>query len=145
VLILACTFAGRAQRTIVDDLQRPVAGEGTVTVEAEKAVNDLIGIPALVGENTETEAKIDGFRIMVYIGNDPKKSKSEAAYRQAQIQEKFPEINAYIRYEAPNWKVVAGDFLSRENAESEMRNIRKQFPEFGREMYILQDKINFPY
>jgi hypothetical protein len=145
-IVLAGSWQARAQRGIVDELERKVAGEGTVRISAENEVNELLGSPVVFNDVSESNSvKIDGFRILIYLGNDMKKSKGEAAYRQTQINEQFPEIATYIRYEAPNWKLFAGDFISREGAESTMQKLRKQFPEFGKEIYITPDKINLFY
>jgi hypothetical protein len=139
--ILTCP----AQKSIVDELQHSIEGEGTIRIVADPAVSALLGTPAIIGDNfsDSTSVKVEGFRIVVYMGNDPKKSQSEASYRQTQICENFPGIRTYIRYESPNWKVFAGDFLNRESASATLRDMKKTFPEFGKEMYIVFEKINF--
>ncbi|MDR2681121.1 MAG: SPOR domain-containing protein [Tannerella sp.] len=141
----ASLFTCQAQKSIIDELQRSTAGEGTVRIAVDDAVSKLLGTPAIENNfpDNSVSAKVDGFRIVVYMGNDPKKSKDEAAYRQTQIYENFPEIKTYIRYEAPVWKVFAGDFLTRESAVVVLRDMQKMFSEFGKEMYIVFEKINF--
>jgi hypothetical protein len=146
-IVLASTWQAQAQKNIVNELEKKVAGEGTVHIVADASINALIGQPIATVDisSNNNSLKTNGFRIVVYLGNDPKKAKGEAAYRQTQIRENFPEITTYIRYEAPNWKLFAGDFISRESAESTMQKFRKQFPEFGKELFITSDKINLFY
>ncbi|MDR1372661.1 MAG: SPOR domain-containing protein [Dysgonamonadaceae bacterium] len=146
--ILVLCFAGccicTAQSGIVEELQRQVDGEGAVRISADASIMALVGKPAEIetGNDGGKAVMADGFRILVYIGNDPKTAKNEAAYREAQIRDLLPEIRTYIRYEAPNFKVFAGDFLTRETAVDRMRQMKTLFPEFGREMYVTHDKID---
>ncbi|MDR0686350.1 MAG: SPOR domain-containing protein [Dysgonamonadaceae bacterium] len=142
----AVIFTCQAQKGIIDELQSSTIGEGTIRIAVDDAVSTLLGTPAVESNfsDNSVSVKVDGFRIVVYMGNNPKKSKNEAAYRQMQIYENFPEMKTYIRYEAPVWKVFAGDFLSREAAVVVLRDMQKMFPEFGKEMYIVFEKINFP-
>jgi hypothetical protein len=143
--LMAC-FQSLAQKNIIDALQSRVENEGSVTVVCASAISDLLGSPSLQKETTASQqqsvsANVSGYRIVVFMGNNAGKSRSEAAHRQAAIQERFPDLTTYVRYEAPNWKVFAGDFLSQEAAAAKRRDLQRAFPEFGREMFVVADKV----
>lgn len=64
-----------------------------------------------------------GFRVQIYMGS----SRSEAYAEQARFQRLFSDIDTYVTYEAPNYRVKVGDFRSRSEAEQLMRGLRQQF------------------
>jgi hypothetical protein len=142
IFCLACCLTAASQKNIVEELQRQKDGEGSVTVTCAPEITALIGTPApQVSATAGQQAKVEGYRIVVYMGNNATKSRNEATSRQALIRDRFPEMNTYVRYEAPNWKVFAGDFLSQEAATATKRELQKAFPEFGKEMFVVTDKV----
>ena len=50
----------------------------------------------------------------------------------------FPDLEAYIRYPAPNWQVVVGDFKTKNEALREKKKIEKMFPI----AFIVSEPIN---
>jgi hypothetical protein len=135
----------RAQETIVDALEIFVANEGQIEIDSDSAITALLGKPSskIKSDSSNYEVvKINGYRILVFMGNDPKRSKAEAFNRQNQIQIAFPDTETYITYDSPNWRVLVGDFVTREDATSFKEILQKEFPQFGKEMYIIADKIN---
>jgi len=78
------------------------------------------------------------------MGSNPRTSETEAIKRQTQLDEKFPELKTYLNFDAPNWKLYAGDFLTKEEATLFRLQILKSCPEFGKETYVVSDKINVP-
>jgi hypothetical protein len=131
------------QTTILDDLQTLVPGEGLIQIISDSRITELIGwvSPSLsIDENNF--AKTNGFRIQVFMSNDPRTARGEIQNKGNSFKEAFPEIAIYTGYEAPNWKLLAGDFLTKEEAEVFRQKIKKVFPELGKEMYIVPDKIN---
>jgi len=133
----------RAQ-TIIDDLQSQANdSDGVIRIECDSAIIALIGKPNsqfVTNGNTDYMER-NGYRIQVFMGNDPKTAQSEANSKQLAIQTVFPELSAYQRYEAPNRKLLVGDFVTREEANVYIQRLRKEFPDFGKEMYIVTDKI----
>lgn len=139
LFLLFCTSI-HAQ-TIVDELQAVTnPADGVIRIESDPAITALIGTPNGAGGVSERP----GFRIHVFRGNDPGKARGEATSKQTAIREAFPELSTYLVYEAPNWKLLAGDFFTREEANLVMQQLQKKFPQFGKEMYIVTDKIKIP-
>jgi hypothetical protein len=148
--LLLASSAGsliQAQETIVDALKTPFMNEGLVEIDVDPAITALFGKP---GFNTKTDSanydmiKVNGFRILAFMGNDQKKSRTEAFGRQSQIKAVFSDMETYISYDAPNWRVLIGDFVTREEATFFQETLQKEFPQFGKEMYIITDKVNVP-
>jgi len=145
ILYLGQVFA---QDTIVDALESSIsASEGIIEIKSDPAITALLGNPnakkqgdADVFGTTQTS----GFRIQVFMGNHPKNSRPEAFNKETLIKSVFVDMGTYVNYEAPNWKLVVGDFMTKEEAALFKEILQSEFPEFKREMYIVADKINIP-
>lgn len=135
--------------TIVDELLTPGPGKGSVYIDQPAALRNIIGARQ-PGTETETTAdgksfmKIQGFRIQVFSGNDQRTSKDEAFRREKEIRELIPGIPTYVTYNAPFWRLRAGDFNSHEEAFPVQRQLMQAFPRYGKEMYIVKEEIRLP-
>ena len=56
------------------------------------------------------------------------------------MQSEYPELRTYIIYNEPNFKVRAGDFRTRLEAEKMEEDLKKWFDG----MFIISEKINLP-
>ena len=125
-------------QTIIDDLQSQTnASDGIIQIECAPSIIALLGKPNNQSGNNSDFVERNGFRILVFMGND----RSEATSKQSAIQSAFPEFSTPLRYEAPNWKLLVGDFLSMEEANTALRRLQKEFPQFGKEMFIVQERF----
>lgn len=77
-----------------------------------------------------------GYRVQFFIS--PKRNEIYA--KQAAFNELYPDLRTYIIYREPNYKLKAGDFRTRLEAQKLMRDIRPQFPT----LFLLSEKINLP-
>lgn len=88
------------------------------------------------GNNAATYSSSFGYRVQIYSG-----SNRGAAYNtQAKFNKEFPEMRTYIIYHEPNFKVRAGDFRTRIEAERMKEQLKVWFPI----MFIISEKINPP-
>jgi len=85
-----------------------------------------------------------GYKIQVFSGNDQRTSKNEALRKQNQINKAFPELEAVVLFDSPFWRLRVGNFATREEAEEVMEELKKTFPSFGKEMYIVVDEVKIP-
>ena len=77
-----------------------------------------------------------GYRVQIYSGSN----RNAAFNAQAKFNREFPEMRTYIIYREPNFKVRAGDFRSRIEAERMKEELKSLFPA----MFIVSEKINPP-
>jgi hypothetical protein len=75
----------------------------------------------------------NGFRIQIYVGND-KKSADDVKIN---IYQNFQELNPYISYNFPTYKIRVGDFLNRMDAERYLTQLKETYPG----SIILPDKV----
>jgi len=133
------------QGTIIAELETFVLGQGYVKVDCDPKIIALIGklSPEVVpGEITKIKTK--GYRVQVFMSNNPKTAFTERDEKGRLIQKAFPETDVYTDYIPPNVKLFAGDFMTKEEAEIFKRKLFKTLPELGKEMYIVEGTVNIP-
>lgn len=77
-----------------------------------------------------------GYRVQIFSGSNRK----DAYSAQARLQSQYPELRTYIIYNEPNFKVRAGDFRTRLEAQKLMQDLRASFSS----LFIISEKINLP-
>jgi len=133
------------QVTIIDELEKTAQSEGSIHIISDSKITELIGLlsPEL-SIDKDNFVKTNGFRVQVFMSNDPRTARKEVKDKGIMIKDVFYEIDTYERYAAPNWKLLVGDFLTKEEAEVFKQKLQKSIPELGKEMYVVPDKINIP-
>ena len=109
---------------------------GTLEIVKDPLIDTLIARRPSLGKilNVPAEGSSYGYRVQIFFGSNRK-----AAYdAQARFNDEYPEYRTYISYIEPNFKVHAGDFRTRLEAEKLMRSITAIFPS----MFIFSEKIN---
>ena len=131
------------QVSIIEDLEIYVAGEGFIKITCDPKIKELIGLlsPEL-SEDKENSMQTNGFRIQVFMSNDGGTARRESSEKRTLIKGLFPEVAVYEAFDAPNWKLLAGDFLTREEADVFKQKLLKAIPQLGKEMYVVPNKIN---
>jgi len=112
---------------------------GTVQVIKDPLIDTLMTRRASLNKGISTggsEETTSGYRVQIFFG-----SSRQAAYdAQAKFNEEYPEMRTYIIYNEPNFKVRAGDFRTRLEAQKLVQEIRPMF----NSLFIIQEKINPP-
>lgn len=95
---------------------------------------------SVISEVESNESKIvNGYRIRLYIGSSRDARNASLAVLN-KFNSLYPYINAYRSYSSPNFKVTAGSFRNRVEAERLLREIKGNFPD----AFIVRDKFRFP-
>lgn len=90
----------------------------------------------------EVEMRSYGYRILVYHTNKSKNAKTNAQKRAKDITMRFPQYQFYFTYKAPTWRLRVGDFVDEESARLALKQLKKAFPMYSKEMTIIHDNIN---
>lgn len=134
------------QFSIFDSFDKqPKSGEGIVVVHQPETLKRLVGT-RIDSENIDivngkTYLITRGYRVQVYSGNNQRASKEEATKLQAEIKNMYPDIETYVIYNAPFWKLHVGNYRSFEEASFKLRELREVFPRKKNEIYIIEDDI----
>jgi len=133
------------QATIIDDLETLVPNQGIIQISCDTKIIELLGILSPeISANEKNYVIMNGFRILVLMSNNPKTAKKEISNRGSLIMGAFPETTIHTGYTPPNWKLLVGDFRTKDEAEVFKQKLLKAIPELGKEMFIVSDKVNIP-
>ena len=82
---------------------------------------------------------VEGYRIQIFFdsGNT---SKQAAMNIKRTFETRFPNIEAYISFEEPNYKVRVGNFRTKLDAEGCLKKIAPSYPS----AFVVPDFIEFP-
>jgi hypothetical protein len=158
--------------TIITDLETSKVGQGKVRIYEDEAISGLIGSKTLEDERvqfgitapakeqyvTTDSAPIQtnssgsvvaykeaiGYKIQVYSGNEQRNSKIEGESRRNLIHSAYPDMELNLIYITPVWRLMAGNFKSYEEAFQALTDMKKTFPNLGKEMQIKKAKIKLP-
>ena len=143
LLLTAFTAAMGQQQDICTHLQET----GRVSIVQDSRLTDLIGTQPKAyyanGSGKAADANVTiGYRIRVFSGNQQTTSKNRCYAIQSNINEQMPELPTYVAFKTPNWRISVGDFRTSEEASSMLAQLRKAFPAYAKEMFIVKEKIN---
>lgn len=79
------------------------------------------------------------YYIRIFSTHNGGNSKDECLKKQKEINSKFSQLDTRLRHNAPYWHIDAGYFLSKEEAESVAKNIKKVFPQYRNTIKIIKD------
>ncbi|KJD32685.1 translation initiation factor IF-2 [Tamlana nanhaiensis] len=96
------------------------AQEGTITINEDPKIKELLAIKKEINAN-ETDS--ERYKIQVYSGH-----RNGAQTAQKEFSEVYTSWHPTLQYEAPNFKVWAGNFRTRLEADRALKSIKKTFP-----------------
>lgn len=94
--------------------------QGTVSIQQDSKITNLLEIKKEMNKN---EADSDRYKIQIYSGN---RGSAESAQRD--FNTTFSDWKATIQYETPNFKIWAGNFTTRLEADRALKKIKSKFP-----------------
>lgn len=119
---------------------------GRVEILQDSRLAELVGSTPKAyyvnGDKPSDAQTTMGYRIRVFSGNQQTVSKNRCYGIQTTINEQMPELPTYITFKTPNWRISVGDFRTSEEASSMLTQLRKAFPAYANEMFIVKEKIN---
>lgn len=126
--------SARVDSTLMGRSALSVLGSG-VTVNQTSAMRSAL--EKYVQSNASK--KLTGYRIRVYFENGQNaRNRSEAIARA--VSAAYPGIGVYRTFESPNFKVMVGDFRTRDEALKVYQSLKASYPT----ALLLKDTINYP-
>ena len=139
-------------KSIIEELNTHRPAQGNVKVYQDEAIEGILARPNLTDLTVHTSedgltqyVEMSGYKIQVFSGNDQRRSKDEAYSKQKLINDRFDELETVVYFRSPRWILRAGNFRTRSEADAVMKQMIRQFPDFGKEMYIVSDTVKIPY
>jgi hypothetical protein len=108
----------------------------TVTVHKDPRLDQLVTLQAQINEATSRDARktAKGYRLMVISTN----SRDEAIAAKTTIYTYFPELTPYLWHQSPYYKVKAGNFRDRKEADAYQKRLTVYFP---KGVFVMNDII----
>jgi len=138
IFFLSCVWSVSAQRNVFETFARTDSVSAEVNFFQDRRIEQLFLDRQLLSAGKE----VSGFRVQVFSSNIHGTARSEAFRIKALVERDFPDVGVYETFTSPFWRVRVGDARTREEAQELLLELRRAFPAFGREMYVVQDIIN---
>ena len=109
---------------------------GEIKIIQDARVNEL------VVKHVEVAGKVDGipgYRIRIY-SNSGQSARQEANQAKSSFFQNFPDIPVYLDFQYPNYKLYAGDYHTKSEAQKSLNEIKKVF----RNAFIVSSIIKVP-
>lgn len=130
-------FRPRFEAPTLNLANTTVSNERLDKVQPTNHINEKIDklLDSLAAYN-RTVRYAKGFRIQIYNGND----RDEANKAKERFYRLYPDITVYTTYKQPSFRVKAGDFLDKLEAQRMMTKLRSEF----QGIVLLEEQINLP-
>lgn len=135
LLLLAYTYIVNAQADVVKE------SHGSIIVTKDPRIDILSAKQAEINKKAamlERSTNTPGYRIQVINTNN----RDEANTVKAEMLRRFPDQKVYLLYQAPNFRVRIGNFLTQKEGATLRKMIAVQYPQRG--IYFVVDKIEVP-
>lgn len=99
-------------------------------------------IKSIFNKHIEYNEKLhscQGYRIRIF-SDSGNTAKASANKTKSDFLKLFPDINSYLKYDQPNWKILVGDFRTKSDALKFLKLISESFPS----AFIVKDMIEYP-
>lgn len=108
----------------------------SVVIHKDPRIDMLVKKQATINEVTSRDGRRTdkGFRLMIISTNN----RDEAMAAKTKIYTYFPDMKAYLWYQSPYFKVKAGNFKDRKDAEAFQKRLNIYFP---KGVFIMKDII----
>ena len=127
-----------AQNTIVATLDSMAkrSDSSSIVIHKDPRLDLLVKKQIQINEETTREARKSGkgFRLMII----STRSRDEAIAAKTKVYTYFPELKAYLWYQSPYYKLKAGNFKERKDAEAYQKRANAYFP---KGVFIMNDVV----
>jgi len=106
--------------------QQLVSDTSSVVIHKDARIDLLVKKQAEINEETTRNARrvAKGFRLLVVNTN----KRDEAISAKSKLYQYFPELKSYLIYQSPYFKLKAGNFKERKDAEGYQKKLNAFFP-----------------
>lgn len=136
ILFLTLATTAFAQNSTDKPVATTTAAAGTVVVHKDARIDALIKKKAAINKSTKKSISrtMRGYRLMVLNTN----SRDEAIAAKTKLYNYYPDLKSYLQYQSPYFKLKAGNFQTRDEAEKYRKAMASMFP---KGVFIIGDII----
>ena len=133
--------AGAQTSDIFEDLNSRVDNNGTPIVTIHQSPQITKFISDKIKGTARLSSETRGFRVQVFSSSVPRTAKAEAFKLERKFNDEMPQLNSYVLFQPPFWKVRLGDYFSADEAGEVCREIREKYPDIQGDVYVVPDNI----
>lgn len=85
--------------------------------------------------------EVKGFRIQIYSSNRGQSAKVKAFGIRDELLTTHPDLEVYVTYTSPFWKVRIGNCATHQDAQALRTWVIQQFPDYATETYIVPETV----
>ena len=113
-----------------------IADSNSVVIHKDPRIELLMSKQAEINEATSRDSRKTGkgYRLMIISTN----KRDEAIAAKTKVYTYFPELKAYLWHQSPYYKVKAGNFKERKEAEDYQKKMNAYFP---KGVFIMNDIV----
>ena len=113
-----------------------IADSNSVVIHKDPRIELLMSKQAEINEATSRDSRKTGkgYRLMIISTN----KRDEALAAKTKVYTYFPELKAYLWHQSPYYKVKAGNFKDRKEAEDYQKKMNAYFP---KGVFIMNDIV----
>ena len=111
---------------VTDTTAQKPADSSSIIVHKDPRLDLLVKKQIQINEETSREARKSGkgFRLMIISTSN----RDEAIAAKTKVYTYFPELKAYLWHQSPYYKLKAGNFKDRKEAEEYQKRLKVYFP-----------------
>lgn len=146
LIVLIMTFSGLFAQESKEEKKKDVfeilstedsISHAKVNFHQDKRIEKVV-----VDNSVFAASNVHGFRVQIFSSNVQRTAKEEAFALERNFREAFPDVETYVTYSSPFWKVRVGDFRTQEDAKVFTEKIFEIFPRLKGQTYTVRDKIS---
>ncbi len=107
--------------------------DSSIIITKDKKFDELVNKQK---EQNLVNQSMRGYRIQIYFGG----IRQKASELKLDFNTRYPDIQAYISYQQPNFKVRIGDYRNRYDAQKFLKEIEGLYPT----SFIVPDDVKLP-
>lgn len=141
LLLVLFPIMGMAQEKFTDKLKRRSSNGASVILVQDSIIEELVNgtlsanptadslkqAGQKVVRNNKTSGsynRINGYRVQIIMAGNTAKDQSSVKAMARKFKNSFPNVNAYVYFNAPHWVCSVGDYYSREEAAEMLKQVR---------------------
>lgn len=135
LLCSICSFGQTPAHSPIDSVSK-LTDSSSVVVHKDPRVDLLVKKQAQINDETTRESRrtAKGFRLMIISTI----SRDEAIAAKTTVYTYFPELKAYLWHQSPYYKLKAGNFKDRKEAEDYQKRLNAYFP---KGVFVMNDIV----
>jgi len=136
ILISNIIFAQQTTTNLLETGIFPLAvSGGKVTITQDQRLQTIINNHIAANK----QRPLNGYRVQIYFGSGAK-AKVQAESIKKNFLTDFPEMEAYLEYDAPYFKVNVGNFRTKADAERFKNTVELDYEK----LFVIEAEIEYP-